>query len=219
MIWVFETIGIGLRPRLSKFQKLGKSGTNALFLHQHPICKQRTMPLDKKDALDILETAAAWLVAVSMFLYGFGKVVQFGNMAALDTPVSQLTGMQLMWAFYGHSKAYALVLGAFEVLGGLLLLFRKTRLLGCLLLTAILFNVILQDIFYGVNAGALRAAIIYQGLVACILWRNRAALVLVFRALTARASEQEDKKKTLAKVLLAFAALVLLKMLEMYGTH
>ena len=54
-----------------------------------------------------------------------------------------------LWAFYGYTKVYPIIMGIFEITGALLLLFRQTRFIGGLMITSILLNVILQDIFYG----------------------------------------------------------------------
>lgn len=177
-----------------------------------------SMKWHKHDVLEILEDAAAWLVALSMFIYGFGKLVQFDGMAASGKMVSELTGMELMWTFYGYSKTFALILGGFEVLGGILLLFRTTRTSGGLLLSTILVNIILQDIFYGVNRGALLAAIIYQTLILAILWNHRHRILEAARILTSRVGKPETRKHTAVRVLLTAVVVILLKILEMLFT-
>ena len=122
--------------------------------------------LSQKDYQDIIEHALSWIVVFAMFVYGGAKYWQFHEANLVEKPVSELTGMQIMWAFYGYSKTFAVIIGIIEIIGGVLILIKKTRLLGCLITTTILVNIILQDYFYGVNKGALKAAIIYQ---ACIL--------------------------------------------------
>ncbi len=135
----------------------------------------------------ILELAFRWHVAISMFVYGIAKTVQFSPTSEVSAPANTLTGQELMWAFYGYSLGYAKFLGVVEMLGAVLLLFRRTTLLGCLLISGVLVNVITQDLVYDVNAGALRAACIYQGLVFAVVALNGAQVRQVWRALTARA--------------------------------
>jgi hypothetical protein len=125
----------------------------------------------------IIEWGAVWMVALSVSIYGFAKPIQFSDPSTITTPVNELTGMQLMWAFYGYSLPFQLMLGALEVGGSVLLLIPRTRVLGALLLTAMLSNIIVQDLIYGVLEGALIAAILYQILTLGILWIHRAALV------------------------------------------
>lgn len=139
----------------------------------------------KRDIARILELAIRWHVAISLFVYGIAKTVQFDATAQNDAPVNSLTGQQLMWAFYGYSVTYAKFLGVVEMAGAVFLLFRRTTLLGCLVITTVLVNVIAQDIAYGVLEGALRAAIIYQVLTIGVLLLNWQQVMNVWKAFTA----------------------------------
>ena len=139
------------------------------------------MTISKQDWYYVFELSVAITVAASMLLYGIGKPTQFSNSIILQKTVINLTGMELMWAFYGYSKAYAIIIGIFEIAGGVLLLINKTRIAGAIILTTILLNVILQDIFYGVNQGALKAAIIYQALLLIIFYLKRKVIVFTVK--------------------------------------
>lgn len=132
----------------------------------------------------VVELAFRWHVALSLFIYGFAKTLQFSPTSEVDAATNTLTGQQLMWAFYGYSLGYAKFLGVVEMLGAGLLLFRRTVLLGCLVVTTVLVNVIAQDIVYDVLQGALRAAIIYQVLTALIVALNWSQVVRIWRAFT-----------------------------------
>lgn len=174
------------------------------------------MKLSKEEKLAIFENAISWIVVFAMYVYGFAKMIQFGGATQIDKPVSELTGMQLMWAFYGYSKPFALVLGFFEVLGGTLILIKRTRLIGCFFTSTILVNVILQDIFYGVNQGALRAAIIYQFLILVILWLNRTQVFESVIRLLLPKNKIQFKSKILLHLFLAFILFVILRIAEYY---
>jgi hypothetical protein len=176
------------------------------------------MKLEKKDRIEILENAFAYIVVFAMFAYGIGKMVQFNGAVPVNKTVSELTGQQLMWAFYGYSKPFVIVLGIMEIMGGFLMLIRRTRILGCFLITTILVNVILQDIFYGVNVGALRAAVIYQTLIFVILWLNKEKLIQCFKILLSETSFDGFKKKFFVKIILSVLLFVILRILEFYVT-
>lgn len=178
------------------------------------------MKLEKQDNLNILENALSWLVTLNMLVYGFAKYAQFGidEIPHAEKVVGELQGMELMWAFYGYSKPFAYLLGAFEVTGGLLLLFRKTRLIGAIFLTTILSNIILQDIFFEVNRGALMAAIIYQSCLMVIFFLQREKVVSAFKALTTFPVISAPMKERLIKWGLAFGLFVLLRWLEWFFT-
>lgn len=88
------------------------------------------MTLTKNDKIEIFENAISWIVVFAMFIYGAAKTVQFNGGSEIDKTVSELTGMQLMWAFYGFSKSFAITLGLFEIIGGILILLKRTRIIG-----------------------------------------------------------------------------------------
>ncbi|WP_116109221.1 hypothetical protein [Lewinella sp. IMCC34191] len=166
----------------------------------------------------IIENAFAYLAAFGMLVYGAGKWIQFEGASAKEVLVSEMTGMQLMWAFYGYSPAFALVLGALEITGGVLLLIPRLRLFGCLLVSVVLVNIILQDIFYEVHSGALRAALVYQFSVLLILILRREQVVNAIRALW-QGPELKFSKRALLIGTLSFILFVGLRIAEYFLTR
>ncbi len=71
-----------------------------------------------------------------LFGYGFAKVfpLQFSepNSFRLSQQLGDMSPMGLLWTFMGFSTPYQMFTGAVEVLGGLLLITRRTTLLGAL---------------------------------------------------------------------------------------
>lgn len=176
------------------------------------------MNLTKKDKLEIFENAISWIVVLAMLIYGFGKVAQFQDAVDMNKTFAEMTGMELLWAFYSYSKSFVITLGAFEVSGGILIFFKRTRLIGCLFTTPILLTVILQDIFYGVHLGALKAAILYQLLIIVILWIHRDKVIRSLKILLNFEKVQQPKTKFFVKLLVTFAIFVVLRILEYYVT-
>ncbi|WMN07510.1 hypothetical protein [Marivirga arenosa] len=177
------------------------------------------MNFSKKDKIEIFENAISWVVVMAMFIYGGGKMVQFVDAVDPSKTVAEMTGMELMWAFYSYSKSFVITLGIFEVIGGVLILIKRTRLLGCLFITAILFNVILQDIYFGVHLGALKAAILYQILILIILWLNKEKIIKSIKILmTSEQRATQTKRKVFTKLLLAFGIFVVVRVFEYYIT-
>ena len=131
----------------------------------------------------LFETILVTYVSASMFLYGALKYAQFDHLGYSDRLVGDLTNMQLMWAFYGRTISFPLIIGAFEIIGAGLLFFRRTRLLGGLVLSTILVNIIIQDIIYDVLAGALISASLYQLIIFYIMYLHRSQILTAFRAL------------------------------------
>ena len=176
------------------------------------------MNFDKKDKIEILENSISWIVVLAMFIYGGGKLIQFDVTIEIDKTVSELTGMELMWAFYSYSKSFAMTLGILEIIGGILILLKKTRTIGCLLTSTILINVIFQDIYFGVHLGALKAAILYQILILIILWLNKEKLIRGIKILLESNKIEQPNMKLFIKLLIAFGVFLILRILEYYIT-
>ena len=176
------------------------------------------MKPDKKDIIEIFENAISWVVVLAMFVYGAAKPVQFKGAAQVDKVVSEMTGMELMWAFYGYSPSFAIVLGVLEITGGLLILIKKTRLLGCFFTSTILVNIIVQDIFFEVHRGALKAAILYQLLILIILWIHKKQVLQSFKGLLVYSQKSELRTKKWLKWVAAGVFFAVFRIAEYYIT-
>ena len=176
------------------------------------------MNFTKKDKIEIFENSISWVVVTAMFIYGLGKIIQFDGAVEVNKTVSEMTGMELMWAFYGYSKSFAITLGVFELIGGFLILIKKTRIIGCLITSTLLVNVIFQDIYFGVHLGALKAAIFYQILILIILWLNKEKLIRGMKVLLESNKFEQSKTKLFIKLLIAFGVFLILRILEYYMT-
>jgi len=90
----------------------------------------------------------------AMILYGLAKVFkgQFTDpsLELLIQPVGEMSPMGLAWTFMGHSMAYNIFIGSLEIIGGLLLLNRKTVMLGSILVLGIMINVAMMNLTYDI---------------------------------------------------------------------
>jgi hypothetical protein len=93
-------------------------------------------------------------LAITMISYGAIKVIpaQFPgpSLDRLLQPIGDASPMGLLWAFMGSSRSYNFFSGAGEMLGGLLLLGRRTTTLGALVSIAVLANVVMLNFSYDV---------------------------------------------------------------------
>lgn len=96
-----------------------------------------------------LLVAVRYYLALNMFEYGFAKVFYlqfpFPSLTRLLQPFGESSPMGLAWTFMGYSKAYNYFTGSAEVLGGLLLLFRRTTALGSILTLIVMTNVAMMN--------------------------------------------------------------------------
>ena len=115
--------------------------------------RQRSTPVAPRLA-DAGRVLLRYFLAWVMLSYGFSKVfpTQFSVMGPdrLLQPYGDSSPMGLLWTFMGASPGYQMFAGAAEVLGGLLLLFRRTTLLGALVVAAVMTNVFAMNVFFDV---------------------------------------------------------------------
>jgi uncharacterized membrane protein YphA (DoxX/SURF4 family) len=101
-----------------------------------------------------LRLLVRYTLAFTLFGYGFAKVfplqMQPPRFMKLMEPYGEFTPMGVLWNFMGASPAYTIYSGAAEVLGGLLLIFRRTATLGAMVSAAVMFNVAALNYSYDV---------------------------------------------------------------------
>ncbi len=127
--------------------------------------------------------ALRFVVSFFIILYGFAKLngAQFTILASeLDKPMGQVSGFWLTWYYFGYSSIYGNFIGLVQIAGGVLLMFRKTTLLGSCLLFPVVTNIILIDIFYRVELSALLVAFIMECCLVVILAFHKQELLEVF---------------------------------------
>ncbi len=101
-----------------------------------------------------LKIGLRYYLAFIMFSYGISKLfvqqMPYPSLAQFYTPLGEFTPMRFTWMYLGYSAPYQFFGGLLETLGGLLILFRRTLLLGLLVLVGVMGNVFLLNLFYGV---------------------------------------------------------------------
>lgn len=145
----------------------------------------------------VFERVCRYYVFVFLCLYGFGKIAggQFYRKGALpeaiaDIPLSQASAFEIAWTFMGYSFAYILFIGVSQLIGAFLLLFNKTKLLGTAILIPIMLNIIVFDIIFLDQKGALVNATLYFLMLLYILYANKQRVIQAFHALI-ESSEQQ----------------------------
>ena len=104
-----------------------------------------------------------WIAATLCMLYGFAKIngSQFTVLdSELTKPLGQVSGFWLTWYYFGYSAVYGTLIALLQVAAGVLLIVPRTTLLGALLLLPVATNIVLIDVFYGVDLGGTLAAVV-----------------------------------------------------------
>jgi hypothetical protein len=106
-------------------------------------------------------TLHAWLrfllrltCGMFMVIYGLDKVFPFQmpplSIAVLNEPVGNISPMTFLWNLIGLNPVYEIICGSAEFLGGILLLYRRTALVGALFSAFVMTNVVLYNFCYDV---------------------------------------------------------------------
>ncbi len=96
-----------------------------------------------------------YYLALTMLTYGFAKVfrTQFPplTLGDLSKTYGDSSPMKLLWTFMGYSGPYTIFAGLGEVVGGSLLLFKRTRLLGAMTIVVVMSQVVMLNFSYDVS--------------------------------------------------------------------
>jgi len=115
-----------------------------------------------KIAGKIFQYLGIYLVSFVMLSFGIAKFMgtQFvvWNYAQY-TPLIELPPFWHAWSFFGRSYAYNFFIGLSEVAVAVLILFKRTRLVGLLLAAGIYTNIIIMDVEFEVEHALLHASI------------------------------------------------------------
>jgi hypothetical protein len=86
-----------------------------------------------------------YYVAITMISYGFYKVIKLQfpapSFSRLLEPVGKLSPMGLAWTYMGYSSGFNYFTGSVEIITGLLLLFKRTTLLGAIVCLVVTINI------------------------------------------------------------------------------
>jgi hypothetical protein len=95
-----------------------------------------------------------YYLGIVLLTYGFIKIIQTQfpapSLETLLQPYGESTSMTLLWTFMGYSKAYNVFVGLAEAGAGMLLLFKRTRLMGALMSIAVMSNVVVLNFCYNI---------------------------------------------------------------------
>jgi hypothetical protein len=161
-----------------------------------------------------------FFVSSFLLLYGFAKLfgAQFTILSSeLDKPMGQVSGFWLTWYYFGYSSIYGNLIGVVQVLGALLLMFRKTTLLGVFLLLPVIGNIFLINVFYQIDIGTPIVSLLLLGALIGILGFHKKELLEVFW--TKQNSAFPDRREAKWMIWVSYAVRVLLILFMMVFTY
>ncbi|QOG02684.1 hypothetical protein [Flavobacterium sp. MDT1-60] len=134
----------------------------------------------------ILYSGIRYCIAFNIASFGWKKFygLQFIVPSEISNmPMNQQSGEWLTWFYFGYSHAFGIIIAVTQIIGSYLLLFRRTLLIGSILLISLLFNLTLINIFYHMNAGALLQSILLTiGVLYLILLDSKKLIDFFFKS-------------------------------------
>ena len=133
---------------------------------------------------DLLRVSVRYVLAASMFVYGLSKIFHLQmpepGPGRLMEPYGESSPMGLLWTFMGYSAVYSFIAGAAEVLGGVLVLFRRTATLGAMVIFGVMLNVTIMNFCFDVPAKLDASHLVLMAVF--VMWTDlkRLANLLVF---------------------------------------
>lgn len=103
----------------------------------------------------LIEVSIAYILAYFLLKYGMDKLLLYqfytpeGNI--LFTPVGQLSKDILFWSTMGSSTSYNVFMGLVEIIPGLLLLHRRTRMFGAFCSFGVLLHVFMINVGFDIS--------------------------------------------------------------------
>ena len=135
-----------------------------------------------------LAFGARVVLATMMMSYGFAKLFngQFAPPSAgrLIEPIGEMSPMGLVWTFMGHSKAYCVFTGLAEVVGGLLVMSRRTQTLGAVVIVGVMANVVMLNFCYDVPVKLFSTRLLLMAVFLVAMDYRRLLAVFVFQQAT-----------------------------------
>nr|WP_315244745.1 hypothetical protein [uncultured Flavobacterium sp.] len=150
-------------PPVLVFSLIGISLSGVLFFPMIWHLLEKKQKINSTKLYGILYSGIRYCIAFTIAAFGWKKFygLQFIVPEEIaNMPMNRQTGEWLTWFYFGYSHTFGIIIAVIQIAGGYLLLFRKTVLIGAIILLSLLFNLTLINIFYQMNAGALLQSVL-----------------------------------------------------------
>jgi hypothetical protein len=167
----------------------------------------------KKKSLALLELIngiLAFALAFHFTKWGLLKILQLHmttSLGLMEMPMTMVSGEKQLSHFFGQSYPMVCIIGLAEIAGAIFILFRKTRLLGAIILLFMTVNIIIIDILYDVHNPLPEAFVLFTG-VLFIIFQDKEKVLNFFFQSSPSLPDFSFKSQTL-KIALKSLALIL----------
>lgn len=147
--------------------------------------------MKKEKIIDFGILALRWYLVFYMINYGWSKLTlsQFGvyDPSILEHPIKDIDSFYVAWHLFGRSTFFNVATGILEIIGGILLIFNRTTLIGALLVLSILVQILIIDIAFTTGVHVFALPIRIGGMILAdllILYYYRDKIIIAWENLT-----------------------------------
>ncbi len=101
----------------------------------------------------VLRCLLGYFLFYSISVFGLSQIrdiQMYFSYSTMHQKIADLESMEFVWAFFGYSGKYKAVIGWTLLCTSMLLCFRRTRLIGALIMTGLLANIFCLNVFFDV---------------------------------------------------------------------
>ena len=139
---------------------------------------------DDPKLLAFWQAIIRYTIAIDLTMLGMQGVfgwLFFVRLGALDFPFSSLSGEDLTWAYFGHySTGMLYFIGFVQILGSILILFRRTSLMGIFTLIPVMVTIVAVNYFFDMERAETSHAIELLAQLLYLLFTERQRLYAFF---------------------------------------
>jgi hypothetical protein len=132
--------------------------------------------------LGLINGILTFAIAFHFSKWGLLKILRLHmttSLGLMEMPMNMVSGEKQLSHFFGQSYEIVCIIGLAEISGAVFILFRKTRLLGAIILLCLSANIIIIDILYKVQHPLPEAITLFVG-VLFVLFQDKEKVINFF---------------------------------------
>ncbi len=147
-----------------------------------PLIFQKKIKLKKEKIIDFIILGLRWYLIIYMIKYGISKLTmsQFGvyDPNIIEEPLKNIDSFYVAWHLFQRSIIFNIATGLLELIGGILLIFNRTLIIGALLVLSILAQIFIIDLSFttsilGFSLPLRIGGMIFSDIVILYYYRNK----------------------------------------------
>ena len=140
---------------------------------------------NSQSVLALVNGILAFALAFHFTKWGLLKILHLHmttSLGLMEMPMTMVSGEKQLSHFFGQSYPMVVMLGIAEISGAIFILFRKTRLLGAIILLVMSANIIIIDILYKVHDPLGEAITLFIGVLYLVYQDKEKVIEFFFQA-------------------------------------